>query len=182
MNETRRKPTTWRQSPSLFNKWHGIFYMPSRIDTAGHTKAFGYPVAEHWGESRNVQVRGWHSNRQPIGLESNALPTEPPRLPRRITYPWVLNRRDLLPTAGIVCKEQPHHEKAIPMGPNNWRQLFKCYGVHQYNMCQPLVNCLRAFKRSPIPVGQVWHKTLGAPHQELMICNILLKHAAGIIN
>ena len=29
MNETRRKPTTWRQPPSLFNKWHGIFYMPS---------------------------------------------------------------------------------------------------------------------------------------------------------
>ena len=23
--------------------------MPSRIDEAGHTKAFGYPVAEHWG-------------------------------------------------------------------------------------------------------------------------------------
>ena len=29
MNETRRKPTTGRQSPSLFDKWHGIFYMPS---------------------------------------------------------------------------------------------------------------------------------------------------------
>ena len=23
--------------------------MPSRIDEAGHTKAFDYPVAEHWG-------------------------------------------------------------------------------------------------------------------------------------
>ena len=32
MNETRRKPTTRRQSPSLCDKWHGIFYMPSRID------------------------------------------------------------------------------------------------------------------------------------------------------
>ena len=50
MNETRRKPTTGRQSPSLCDKWHGIFYMPSRIDEAGHTKAYGYPVAEHWGE------------------------------------------------------------------------------------------------------------------------------------
>ena len=30
MNETRRKPTTGRQSPSLFDKWHGIFYMTSR--------------------------------------------------------------------------------------------------------------------------------------------------------
>ena len=31
--------------------------MPSHIDEAGHTKAFDYPVAEHWGESRNVQFR-----------------------------------------------------------------------------------------------------------------------------
>ena len=35
MNETRRKPTTGRQSPSLFDKWHGIFYMPSRIARVG---------------------------------------------------------------------------------------------------------------------------------------------------
>ena len=73
MNETRRKPTTGRQSPSLFDKRHGIFYMPSRIDEAGHTKAFDYPVAEQWGWSRNVQVRGWDSNRQHIGSEANAL-------------------------------------------------------------------------------------------------------------
>ena len=38
--------------------------MPSRIDEAGHTKAVGYQVAEHWGESRNVQFRRWDSNRQ----------------------------------------------------------------------------------------------------------------------
>ena len=31
--------------------------MPSRIDEAGHTKAFGYPVAEHWGENI-VRVAG----------------------------------------------------------------------------------------------------------------------------
>ena len=48
------------------------------IDEAGHTKAFDYPVAEHWGKSRNVQFRGWDSNLQHIGPESNALPTEPP--------------------------------------------------------------------------------------------------------
>ena len=59
MNETRRKPTTGRQSPSLFDKWHGIFYMPSRIDEAGHTKAFDYPVAEPWGgKSKNETVPG----------------------------------------------------------------------------------------------------------------------------
>ena len=55
--------------------------MPSRIDEAGHTKAFDYPVVEHWGESQNVQFRGWDSNRQHFGPESNALPTEPPRFP-----------------------------------------------------------------------------------------------------
>ena len=32
-NETRRKPATGRQPPSLFDKWHGIFYMPSRTNT-----------------------------------------------------------------------------------------------------------------------------------------------------
>ena len=35
--------------------------MPSHIDEAGHTKAFDYPVVEHWGETRNVQFRGWDS-------------------------------------------------------------------------------------------------------------------------
>ena len=76
MNEIRRKPTTGRQSPSLFDKSHGIFYinMPSHIDEAGHTKAFDYPVAVHWRESRNVQFHGWDLNRQHIGTESNALP------------------------------------------------------------------------------------------------------------
>ena len=58
MNETRRKPTTGRQSPSLFDKWHGIFYMPSRIDEAGHTKAFDYPVAEHWGKAEMFSSAG----------------------------------------------------------------------------------------------------------------------------
>ena len=58
MNETRRKPTTGRQSPSLSNKWHRIFYMPSRIDTAGHTKAFDYPVTEHWGKAEMFSYAG----------------------------------------------------------------------------------------------------------------------------
>ena len=51
MNETRRKPTTRRQSPSLFDKCHGIFYMPSRTDTAGHTKAF-----DSWGTRGKAEV------------------------------------------------------------------------------------------------------------------------------
>ena len=81
MNNTRSKPTTGRQFPSLFDKWHGIFYMPSRIDEAGHTKAFDYPVAEHLGEPRNVQPRE-DSNRQHIRSQLNALPTELSRLPQ----------------------------------------------------------------------------------------------------
>ena len=50
MNETMRKPTTGRQPPSLFDKGHGIFYMTSHTDTAGH-KAFDYPVMGHWAQS-----------------------------------------------------------------------------------------------------------------------------------
>ena len=29
--------------------------MPSRIDEAGHTKAFDYPVAEHWEECQRAK-------------------------------------------------------------------------------------------------------------------------------
>ena len=35
---------TGTQCPTLFEKWHGILYMPSRTDRGGHTKAFIYPV------------------------------------------------------------------------------------------------------------------------------------------
>ena len=63
MNEARRKPTTGRQPPSPFDKWPGIFYMPSLTDTAVHTKAFDYPVAEHWEGNQHVQPRE-DSNRQ----------------------------------------------------------------------------------------------------------------------
>ena len=55
--------------------------MPSHIDTAIPTKAFDYPVAEHWGRNLNVQPCE-DSNRQHIGSQSNALPTEPSWLRR----------------------------------------------------------------------------------------------------
>ena len=42
--------------------------MPSPIDEAGHTNAFDYLVAEHWGESRNVQFRGWDCTNDDILL------------------------------------------------------------------------------------------------------------------
>ena len=79
MNETRRKPTTGRQSPSLFDKWHGIFYMPSRIDEAGHTKAFDYPVAEHWGESQRAK-------RSLVGFEPTSAHTYESEIQRSTTY------------------------------------------------------------------------------------------------
>ena len=57
MNETRRKQTTGRQSPSpdkcivyAQSYRHGWTYqglcLPSHTDTAGHTKAFDYPVIQ----------------------------------------------------------------------------------------------------------------------------------------
>ena len=81
MNETRRTPTTTtgRQSPSLFDKWHGTFYMPSRIDEAGHTKAVDYPVAEHWGKAHAYEASvhaasgtpHWASIRKMLQLQSS---------------------------------------------------------------------------------------------------------------
>ena len=119
----RRKPTTGRQSPSLFDKWHGIFYMPSRIDEAGRTKAFDYPVAEHWGESRNVQLRGWNSiepttHRSGDKRTTNWATPVPPEdhitgTPGPQQGGGIFSQRG----GGVVSKEQPRHEKAIPMGP-----------------------------------------------------------------
>ena len=79
MNEARRKPTTGRQSPTLFDKWHGIFYMPSRIDEAGHTKAFDDPVAEHWGESQRAK-------RSLVGVEPTSAHTYESESQRSTTY------------------------------------------------------------------------------------------------
>ena len=115
-------------NPLLFS-WHWIFHMPSRIDKAGHTKAFDYPVAEHWAENRNVQPRE-DSNRQHIGSQSNALPTEPSRLPPEDHITPGPQQGDLLPTGGIVGKEQPRHEKAIPIGPRIAWYPLKCVLKH----------------------------------------------------
>ena len=78
----RRKPTTGTRCPTLFDKWHGIFYIPSRTDTAGHTKAFIYLVMDHWVEVKVL----WHetdSNRRPVGPQSNT-PTTRPRWPATV--------------------------------------------------------------------------------------------------
>ena len=51
MNETRRKPATGKQSPSLFDKWHRILYMPSHTDRAGHTL-----ITRSWGTGGKAKV------------------------------------------------------------------------------------------------------------------------------
>ena len=108
MNETRRKPTTGRQFPSLCDKWHGIFYMPRRIYRRGWTyQGLWLPSRGALGGKPNT-----------YGPESSVLPTEPPRFPRGSHNPGSsTGGGDLLPTGGIVGKEQPRHEKVIPMGP-----------------------------------------------------------------
>ena len=78
MNETRMEPTTGTRCPTLFDKWHRIFYTPSRTDTAGHTMVFIYPVMDHWEESQGGPVLGApDANRRPVDPESNSLPTRP---------------------------------------------------------------------------------------------------------
>ena len=53
--------------------------MPSRIEEAGHTKAFDYPVAEHWGESQRTK-------RSLVGLEPTSTHTYESDIQRSTTY------------------------------------------------------------------------------------------------
>ena len=116
MNETRRKPTTGRQSPSLCDKWHGIFYMPSCIDEAGHTKAFDYPFSPQsrstGGKAEMFSSAGGTRTDNTSVRSRTCYQLSHPGSPRGSHNPGSS-------TGGIVCKEQPHHEKAIPMGPSN---------------------------------------------------------------
>ena len=55
--------------------------MPSRIDEAGHTKAFDYPVAEHWGKC-SVPRMGLEPTTHRSGVERAtnwATPAPPPK-------------------------------------------------------------------------------------------------------
>ena len=53
--------------------------MPSRIDEARHTKAFDYPVAEHWGESQRTK-------RPLVGFEPASAHTCESEIQRSTTY------------------------------------------------------------------------------------------------
>ena len=92
MNETRRKPTTGRQPPSLIDEWHGIFYMPSCIDRLDIPR----PLIT---KSRSTGGKPKCSVPQ-VGLEDH-------------TTPGPQQGGIFSQLGGIVGKEQPRHEKAI---------------------------------------------------------------------
>ena len=50
--------------------------MPSRTYTAGHTKAFIYPVMDKWGNVKVLRHKA-DSNRRPVGPQSNTPTTRP---------------------------------------------------------------------------------------------------------
>ena len=116
MNERRRKPTTGTRCPrpTLFDKWHGIFYIPvaqTRLDiprplflvlslsggftscrhlrpSSGRAKAFIYPVM---GEVKVLRHKA-DLNRRPVGPQSNT-PTIRPQWPPKLKvqlYPGFL--------------------------------------------------------------------------------------------
>ena len=62
----KRKPTTGTRCPTLFEKWHGMFYMSSHTDT-GHTKVFDYPVTQTQDIPRSLITQS-HRHRTYQGL------------------------------------------------------------------------------------------------------------------
>ena len=87
--------------------------MPSRIDEAGHTKAFDYPVAEHWGgEVKERNGPWWYWNPQvltPMSPKSNALPLTLPRLPLKSPVTLKGYYSGSIPTLGI-CQVRIKHK------------------------------------------------------------------------
>ena len=62
--------------------------MPSRIDEAGHTKAFDDPVAEHWGENQRAK-------RSLVGFEPTSAHTYESEIQRSTTYATPTSRMKL---------------------------------------------------------------------------------------
>ena len=54
INETRKKPTIGIEWPSLSVKWHGVFALLSRIDTAGYPRpnVFNWSVRNYCPDPR----------------------------------------------------------------------------------------------------------------------------------
>ena len=94
--------------------------MPSRIGEAGHTKAFDFPVAEHWGKAEMFSSAGGTRTDNTSVQSRTRYQLSHPSSPGGSHNPGSsTGAGDLLPTGGIVMcsKQQPRHEKAIPMGP-----------------------------------------------------------------
>ena len=139
MNETRRKPTTGARCPTLFERWHVIFYMPSRTDTAGHTKAFIFTQSHRHGWTYQGLYLPSHGSlggkskcsdrhkadsscrcRSSVG-HANYQPQAPSQ--RINNYSPGPQRGDLLPLGGgggVVCEHSPAtcrpHPRGIPRG------------------------------------------------------------------
>ena len=91
---------------------NGIFYMPSRTDTAGHTKAFIYPVMDHWGGGpRQILTAD-------LSVHSRAC--QPPDHDNSKSggsiIPWGPQRGGGFPLGGIVCANSPATCRPPPGG------------------------------------------------------------------
>ena len=86
--------------------------MPSHTDTAGHTKAFIYPVMDQWG-SHSALAEADLNTLRPVGPKSNGavIPSW------RIKYTSGPQQdRDLLPIGGIACANSPAAWSPAPGG------------------------------------------------------------------
>ena len=109
MNETRRKPTTGRQSPSLFDMWHGIFYMPSRIDIVFiflYIRIFNDPL-----NLRYLASTRWANNRYLLHVHDTSTTTCGTKLSRLLLGQVRGGGENELPTvsAGPVHRDLSRH-------------------------------------------------------------------------
>ena len=78
--------------------------MPSRIDEAGHTKAFDDPVAEHWGESQRAK-------RSLVGLEPTSAHTYESEIQRSTTYATPTSPTELVVELEVALIERKQYRR-----------------------------------------------------------------------
>ena len=92
--------------PSLYRC--GNLTVELSLSGGGHSKAFDYPVMDHWGNVKVLRDKA-DLNRRPVGPQSSTPTTRPP-CPSQVggsNIPRVLNGEgDLLPIGGrgVVCE------------------------------------------------------------------------------
>ena len=103
--------------------------MPSRIDTAGQTKAFDCPVMDHWGESQSALARGrfelptCRSTVEHANHQTTTTAPHPDKVPRSLCG-LIVWSRDLFVEGvdgfrGSGCL--PHAESVLGIGhKHNW--------------------------------------------------------------